>query len=106
MEGGIFGDATDEQLNDLAKVLYRLIQIMDLRHGSEFPYNFYIYPGKDWYLRLIPRARILGGFEIGTGVFVNTQDPAETNAFLKEHFENPDIEKIKHEHRAEYERRV
>ena len=104
--GRVFGQTTDEELTDLAKLLYRLIQIMDLRHGSEFPFNFYIYPGGDWYLRLIPRIKILGGFETGTGVFVNTQNPKETNEFLKSHFENPDAFKIKTENRAQYRKGV
>jgi len=48
----------------------------------------------------------LGGFEIGTGIFVNTQDPRETMAFIKEHLQAPNIEKIKKEHQAEYGRSV
>lgn len=104
--GRVFGEVSDEELTDLAKLLYRLIQIMDLRHGSEFPFNFYVYPGGDWYLRLIPRVKILGGFEVGTGVFVNTQDPKETNEFLKAHFENPDPFKIKTEQQAKYRKGV
>ena len=62
------------------------------------PFNFYIYPQQDWYLRLIPRLKTLGGLEIGTGIFVNTQDPNETISFIKEHFNdfneatNQDIE--------------
>lgn len=106
MRGRAFGEITDEQITDLAKTIARVIQIFDLRHGHEFPFNFYIYPGGDWYLRLIPRVKALGGFEIGTGVFVNTQDPQETTAFLKEHFENPNLEKIRTEHQAAYERIV
>lgn len=81
-----FGDATDEQISDLSNSLTKIIQALELRHGKEFPYNFYIYPGKDWYLRLMPRVRTLGGFEIGTKVFVNMQDPKETIGFLKENF--------------------
>ena len=105
--GRIFGDISDEEISDLSPSVSRLIQILDLRHGHEFSFNFYIYPGIDWYLRIIPREKSLGGFEIGTGIFVNTQDPRETMSFIKEHFESPDIiEKIKKEHQAEYERRV
>ena len=79
---------------------------MDLRHGHEFPYNLSIYPYKDWYLRLIPRIKVIGGFEVGTNVFVNTQDPAKTIEFIIEHFDSPDEEKIKTTHRADYRRRV
>lgn len=104
--GRNFGEITDEEIKDLAKILYRIIQIFDLRHGHEFPFNFYIYPGGDWYLRLIPRVKSLGGFELGTGVYVNTQDPDETMAFIKEHFESPNEEKIRTEHRADYKKTV
>ena len=77
-----------------------------MRHGSEFPFNFYISPRKGWYLRIVPRVKTLGGFEIGTNVSVNTQDPKETIAFIKEHFETPDEEKIKTVHRAQYKKTV
>lgn len=103
---GIFGSITDQEVTDIAFVLSRLIQIFDLRHGYEFPFNFYIAPGKNWYLRLIPRLKILGGFELGTNVIVNTQDSKETFAFIKEHFWQPDREKIKTDHAAEYLRSV
>lgn len=100
--GRVFGEITSEEISDLADILTRVIHIFDLRHGREFPYNFYIYPGGDWYLRLIPRSKTLGGFEVGTGIFVNTQDPQETLMFLKTHFREPDEERIKKEHQAEY----
>lgn len=107
--GRAFGEITDEEISDLSVTISRLIQIMDFRHGHEFPFNFYIYPGGDWYLRLIPRVKMLGGFEIGTGVYVNTQDPKETIDFIKKHLNissELDVEKIKKEYPAEYERTV
>lgn len=104
--GRTFGDTSDEEISDISFIVSRLIQILDLRHGHEFSFNFYIYPGRDWYLRIIPREKSLGGFEIGTGIFVNTQEPRETMAFIKEHFQNPNVQKIKKEHQAQYERRV
>lgn len=104
--GSNFGQITDAQIADLAIVLQRVIQLLDIRHGHEFPFNFYIAPGDNWYIRLIPRIKRLGGFELGTNVYVNTQDPAETIAFIKEHFENPDVEKIEQENRAAYAKAV
>ena len=101
-----YSEITDEEIKDFAKTIYRLIQIFDLRHGHEFPFNFYISPLQGWYLRLVPRLKILGGFEIGTNVGVNTQDPKETIAFIKEHFESPDEEKIRNTHQAKYRRAV
>lgn len=99
-----FGEINEDEIKDVSKLMYRLIQIMDLRHGHEFPYNLCIYPYKDWYMRLVPRAKVIGGFEVGTGVFVNTQEPKETMDFIIEHFDSPDIEKIKSVHRAKYSR--
>lgn len=101
-----YSEIEDEEIKDLAKALYRLIQIFDLRHGNEFPYNFYIAPFKGWYLRIVPRIKTLGGFEVGTNVSVNTQDPAQTLEFIKEHFEIPNQEKIKEEHKATYHKAV
>lgn len=101
-----FGDIADNALTDLSFVLARTIQLFDLRHGYEFPFNFYIAPGKNWYVRFIPRMRILGGFEVGTQVMVNTQNPGETFAFIKEHFWEPNVEKIKSEQRADYRKSV
>lgn len=101
-----YAQITDEQIKDLAKSLYRLIQIFDLRHGNEFPFNFYIAPFKQWYLRIIPRIKTLGGFEVGTNVSVNTQDPKETLEFIKEHFEIPNEEKIKQDYQAKYHKAV
>ncbi|MBI1918995.1 hypothetical protein HYS29_00185, partial [Candidatus Microgenomates bacterium] len=104
--GRVFSEIDDIEMSDIALVLQRLIQIFTTRHGHEFPYNFYIYPGGDWYLRLVPRVKSIGGFELGTGVFVNTQDPKETFEFIKAHFHQPDHEKIKVRHAAEYARSV
>lgn len=103
--GRSYGEITEEEVEDLAFILPRIIKIIDLRHGADpLPFNFHIYPGGDWYLRFMPRIKTLGGFELGTGIYINTQDPNETIAFIKEHFENPDEEKIKTEHQAEYKR--
>ncbi|MDE2025061.1 MAG: hypothetical protein KGJ07_01055 [Patescibacteria group bacterium] len=103
---GSFGDATVEELHDLSYVMQRLISILDLRHGQEFPFNYYISPWNNWYIRIIPRQKRLGGFELATNVYVNTQDPKETITFIQEHFDSPDREKILHEHQALYHRGV
>lgn len=104
--GGGFGYIKDLEITDMGYALSRLIQIFTLRHGHEFPFNFYIPPLKNWYLRLIPRTKIIGGFELGTNIIVNTQDPVETFKFIQEHFWQPDHEKIRGEHQADYEKSV
>jgi UDPglucose--hexose-1-phosphate uridylyltransferase len=106
VRGRMFYEIEENEISDFAKVLHRITQIFELRHGNNFPFNFYIYPGGDWYLRLTPRVKSIGGFEIATGVSVNTQLPSETLEFIKTHFVSPDAEKIKHEYQAEYSDRV
>lgn len=101
-KGKRFGEITDTEITDLAFILSRLIGIFDLRYGHEFPFNFYIYPGENWYLRIFPRIKILGGFEMGSGIIVNTLDPAETFAFIKEHFFEPNLEKIRAMQQEDY----
>ncbi|HSW97627.1 MAG TPA: DUF4931 domain-containing protein [Candidatus Saccharimonadales bacterium] len=105
-QGARFGEIKDEAIHHFAAIIQRLVHIMSLRHGNNFPYNFYIYPGTDWYLRLIPRVKILGGFELGTNIYVNTQDPKETLNFIREHFYIPNEEKIKTVHKAVYRKNV
>ncbi|MBP9746833.1 MAG: hypothetical protein KBD41_15670, partial [Saprospiraceae bacterium] len=99
-----FGEISDAEITSLSDGMDRLVKLYSHRYGHEFPFNFFIRPGIDWYLRLIPRVKTLGGFEFATGVYVNTHDPKETVAFLQEHWENPDFEKIKTRHQAEYDR--
>jgi UDPglucose--hexose-1-phosphate uridylyltransferase len=101
-----FGEITDVEIADLSHILGNLIHLYDLRHGREFAFNFYIYPSDNWYMRLIPRVKTFGGFEVGTGVMVNTQMPKETMEFIKEHFHTPDVEKILNQHQAQYHRGV
>ncbi|MEK7186093.1 MAG: hypothetical protein AAB675_01905 [Patescibacteria group bacterium] len=101
-QGRSFGEISDEEITALATILNKLIRILDLRHGHEFPFNFYIHSGENWYLRIIPRVKSLGGFEIGTGVFVNTQDPIDTFNFIKEHFDTLNEDKIKTKQKANY----
>lgn len=84
--GRMFFEIKDEQISNLADILKTLITAFDEGYGHEFPYNFYIYPGGDWYLRFIPRSKSIGGFELSTGIFVNTKDPRATIEFLRKHF--------------------
>lgn len=103
--GKTFGDINYKEIESLAYVWHRLIKIFEIRHGHKFPHNFYIYPFNDWYVRILPRAKIAGGFEIATGIFVNTQDPHETMQFIKDHFAETE-EKTIRKNRAKYRKGV
>lgn len=94
-----FSDINDETIEDLAhilqetlkKLLYHLSGAPHFHAGSPIilfehgpAYNFYIYHGQDWYIRIIPRLVHRAGFELGTGLSVNIVDPADAAQILKE----------------------
>jgi UDPglucose--hexose-1-phosphate uridylyltransferase len=86
--GTVFGEITDEEIKDLVPLLKKSLQFIikkfremgAMRKGGddldEVPYNYYLYHGTDWYLRIIPRLIHRAGFELGTGLSVNIVDPA------------------------------
>lgn len=84
-----FGDLNDIQLDEMAllmkQTLKQLKKIFDGHKLTEmdFAYNYYIYPGHEWYLRIIPRFVHRAGFELGTGLNVNIVDPAEASLELR-----------------------
>ena len=73
--GRIFGDITNKEIDDLNKLLVTVYRKLEEKLGKHFPFNFHIYHGGDWYLRFIPRLRVLGGFELATGVYVHSTGP-------------------------------
>ncbi|MDP3941443.1 MAG: hypothetical protein Q8Q49_04000 [bacterium] len=105
-KGKTYGQITEKERFELSSLVKRLVLIYDHRYNRDFPFNFYIYPGEHWYIRIIPRIKSIGGFELATGIFVNTQRPEETMAFIREHLREPNLEKILKEHQAEYHRTV
>jgi UDPglucose--hexose-1-phosphate uridylyltransferase len=89
VEGTMFGDITDEEIEDLipiyTNVLKRLEKIHETKSttGKGFSYNFYIYPKESWYIRIIPRFVYRAGFELGTGLSVNVHDPKDAAEHLR-----------------------
>lgn len=95
-----FGQITDLEIADLAPILQealkRLITRLTVKEPGHFDpgvpmvhfkgapaYNFYIHHDKNWYIRIIPRLVHRAGFELGTGLSVNTIDPADAVTILK-----------------------
>lgn len=81
-----FGHLSDRRAKALGRTLKRtltrLYKVLD-----HFDYNIVIYtaPIRDeeeeyfhWYLRIVPRLSMIAGFEIGSGIFINTALPEET----------------------------
>jgi UDPglucose--hexose-1-phosphate uridylyltransferase len=87
-----FSSASTEDINGLADVLRTTL--LKLYRGLNNPdYNFILdgapigdenkdyYP---WHIRIIPRLTEIAGFEIGTGIYINTALPEETAKFMRE----------------------
>jgi len=97
-KGELFGQLRDDSIPDLASMLQQTLKgiIEHLLGGEHFhpgmpmvsfkkepAYNFYIYHGKDWYIRVIPRLVHRAGFELGSGLSVNIVDPADAAKILR-----------------------
>jgi len=89
MGKGKFGDLNDEQIDEMATLMSQTMKQLKKifkKHplsDMNFAYNYYIYPGHEWYLRIIPRFVHRAGFELGTGLNVNIVDPAEASLELR-----------------------
>ncbi len=99
-----FGNISDQQIKDLALILQSmLIRLKKVHHSSDhyakkpFGYNFYIYvpqnvipakagiqnPSNSWYLRIIPRFMERAGFELSTGIMVNSVEATKASQELR-----------------------
>lgn len=94
VEGGKFGDIEGDTLSDLSAVLQRALQkirtaqlnglVSSVHDKNNFEYNYYIYHGVNWYIRITPRFIHRAGFELGTGLSVNVVEPKVAAKMLKE----------------------
>lgn len=90
---GTFGETSGQELPDLAsvlqKALLRIKSVFDRKiirqvDDGPFVYNYYLYHGENWYIRIVPRFIHRAGFELGTGLNVNVVDPTDAAKTLKE----------------------
>ena len=84
--GRTFGEITSEEIKELAPILKRTIASLK-KLFPKLSYNFYIYPGRSLYLRIIPRLVERGGVELGTGIHVNIVDPKQAASEIKKVFD-------------------
>ncbi len=87
-----FGDLADSELLDLAGVLKETL--LRLRLALDDPdFNLVIRSASPseravryfhWYLSIVPRLSRAAGFELGTGMFINTAQPEASAAFLRQ----------------------
>ena len=81
-----FKDASEQDLEDFANVLKRTMARLDAVLGG-VQYNYFLHsiphdrrfaeniPSYHWHLEITPRTSIPTGFELGSGLFVNTISP-------------------------------
>ncbi len=89
-----FLDVRAEDLPDLARVLRRTMARLDAVIGGA-QYNFFLHsvphdsqrdgnaPSYHWHLEICPRTSIPTGFELGSGLFVNTISPEQAAKRLR-----------------------
>lgn len=86
-----FDETTDVEIPDLAKCLRTVLA--KLHYGlidPDFNYSIRSIPTRElhveyfhWYLTIVPRVTKTAGFEIGSGMYVNTALPEESAEFLR-----------------------
>jgi UDPglucose--hexose-1-phosphate uridylyltransferase len=89
-----FESLDQSEQNDLADALKTVLFKLD-EGLNDPPFNFYIHttPYKDhynglfhWHLEIYPRLATFGGFELGSGVIINTTLPESCAEFLRNFF--------------------
>ncbi|MDY6834308.1 MAG: galactose-1-phosphate uridylyltransferase [Chloroflexota bacterium] len=89
-----FGMITDHQLNELAIVLRDTLRgLYEVLDNPAFNYMISSSPREDWqnsyydwHLRIVPRISFIAGFEMGSGMYINTARPEDTAEVMRNHF--------------------
>jgi UDPglucose--hexose-1-phosphate uridylyltransferase len=87
-----FGNTTERGRRELARVLrLSLLKLYRGLNNPDFNYVIDSAPGGHeidkyyrWHLRIVPRLTEIAGFEIGSGIHINSALPEETAAFIRE----------------------
>jgi len=87
-----FGDIDDAEVKGLASILKSTIS--KLYYGlnnPDFNYTVRSIPVKEdgkayfhWYLTIVPRITLPAGFEVGSGIFINSSLPEESAEYLRQ----------------------
>ena len=85
-----FENLNDSEIKSLAVILQSMIKKLKKIHDGNphyskkpFGYNFYISVNDPWYLRIIPRFMERAGFELSTGIMVNSVEAKKASEELK-----------------------
>jgi UDPglucose--hexose-1-phosphate uridylyltransferase len=86
-----FGDISSAEIGDMAHILHTvLLKLYRGLENPDFNYTIRSAPAEwvgvkyfHWYLSIIPRLTRVAGFELGTGMFINTVLPEAAAEFLR-----------------------
>lgn len=91
-----FAHIISEERLELASVLRRVLRgLYDVLHNPDFNLIVHTAPVEDeakpyflWHIEIRPRLTTRAGFELGTGIYINTAVPEDTAAFMRETIAN------------------
>ncbi len=86
-----FGDITHGEVCELGRVLRSLIRTLHFETGKTVDYNYMLHSSLDknstdtyhWYIQLVPKLTVPAGFELATGMNINTVLPEETAKIMR-----------------------
>jgi len=86
-----FGDISDQEMIDLGRVLRKILAKLYVGlQDPDFNYTIRSAPTENrgvmyyhWYLSIIPRLTRVAGFELGSGMFINTVRPEDAAGYLR-----------------------
>jgi UDPglucose--hexose-1-phosphate uridylyltransferase len=86
-----FGNINDEEAADFARILKMVLKKMYVGLGNpDFNYVIHTSPLADedkhyylWHMQIIPRLTTTAGFELGSGMSINTALPEETAEYMR-----------------------
>ena len=90
-----FGHVEPGHLAELADVLRRTLKTLDDALGNpDFNYILHSAPPEDetkhyflWHIQILPRLATIAGFELGSGIFINTILPEDAALHLKKYLQ-------------------
>ncbi|HNZ25170.1 MAG TPA: galactose-1-phosphate uridylyltransferase [Polyangiaceae bacterium] len=85
-----FGDMTDDEVSDLADTLRTVLRQLHFGLGDP-AFNYLVRSAPrscaqeefHWYISIVPRIGQAAGFELGSGIFVNTSYPEDSASYLR-----------------------
>ena len=88
-----FSQVSSDDLSELAAVLRRILHALDVSLNNPH-FNLVIHSARVgdhqqeyylWHIQILPRLTTIAGFELGSGIFINTMLPEESAKFLRKY---------------------